>query len=199
MLIENLKLSSDKFKNNYLKTKLRMVLVAFVLLGAINWVFISMGFNIIGNIKNVINQTLKINLPIDKIIYIIIGLSAVIIGSTRETWLPFLGTSLLPDSLIPIKVPPSSDRVITINTTPNTKIAYWASSSKKDKDDVINAYGDYLNSGVVISDSNGKAQLPIQTGNRYVVPSGRIIDRHIHYREVGLEWGLMSKVKTINY
>ena len=31
-----------------------------------------------------------------------------------ETWLPFLGTSVFPESLIPIKTPEKTDKIIKI-------------------------------------------------------------------------------------
>ena len=50
-----------------------------------------------------------------------------------------------------------------------------------------------------MSDKNGIAELPIQEGSNYVVPSGNTIPRHVHYRIIGLPYGFMSKVKTIEY
>ena len=49
----------------------------------------------------------------------------------------------------------------------------------------VEAYGDFSNSGVVMSNSSGLAELPILAGSGYTVPSGRKLDRHVHYRVLG--------------
>ena len=50
-----------------------------------------------------------------------------------------------------------------------------------------------------MTDDKGKAELPILTGSSYVVPSGKEISRHVHYRLAGLPWGMVGKVMTVNY
>jgi ABC-type Fe3+-hydroxamate transport system substrate-binding protein len=70
----------------------------------------------------------------------------------------------------------------SIKTKPNTKVAYWAALPKGDNPDVITAYGDYSNSGVVMSDANGNAVLQFNKGTGYIVPGGKYIRPHVHYR-----------------
>jgi hypothetical protein len=87
---------------------------------------------------------------------------------------------------------------ITINVSPNTKVAYWsAKSTEKQLPTVEEAYDDYSNSGVVMSDSNGKATIVFNKGSGYIVPNGRFIDKHVHYRELSDEWGMMGPVQTV--
>jgi hypothetical protein len=50
-----------------------------------------------------------------------------------------------------------------------------------------------------MSDNNGIASLPLLTGSGYIVPSGRKIDRHVHYRVGGMEYGMLSKIRTKFY
>ena len=88
---------------------------------------------------------------------------------------------------------------VTIKTVPNVKIAYWAALPKGNNPDVITAYDDYSNSGVVMSDSNGIAVLPILAGSSYIIPSGRKLDRHIHYRVFNKYYGMMDKLNTKYY
>jgi uncharacterized membrane protein YuzA (DUF378 family) len=187
------------YKNFYWGTKLRMGLTAIVIIGALNWGATAIGYNLVELLSNFVNQSLKTNYPLDKIIYVIVAICAILLASRRTTWLPFLGKSVLPDSLVQLKTPQKSDKKITIKTKPNSKIAYWAALPKGDNPDVITAYGDFSNSGVVMSDANGVAELPILMGSAYTVPSGRKIPRHVHYRILGLPYGMMGRIKTEYY
>jgi len=172
--------------STYIKTKLRMILLFFIILGSINYGFMS--FN-----NNLLELIFKSNI---KLLYLIIAISGLYISFDITTWLPFLGESILPSSLVPLHQPSNTDTIINIKTTPNTKIAYWASDNK-DVTNVNEAYNDYKNSGVVLSDNNGDAKLSIVKGNDYIVPSNKLIKKHIHYRTLGNEYQMMGKIETI--
>ena len=179
-----------------------MFLMTLIFLGAFNSAMhIFYEKDIINMSSDFINSNLKTNYPINKFIYLLILIASIMVIIKRETWLPFLGTSVLPESLIPLKIPLNANTNITVKTKPNSKIAYWSTLPGKDDDkiDVITAYGDYSNSGVTMSDKNGIAILPIQIGTGYIVPNGRHIQRHLHYRVVGMPYGLIGKIKTIYY
>jgi hypothetical protein len=186
-------------KSTYLKTKLHMLLLAIVFIGAINWGATALGYNLVTELSVAVNKLAKSNMPIDKVIYGIVAVSAIVLASKKEVWLPFLGRSILPGSLVPLKTPTKSDTKVQIKTRPNSKIAYWASKPSDSTPNVKKAYDDYSNSGVVLSNDKGEAELPILAGTGYTVPSGRNISRHVHYRIVGLDYGLMGKVKTVKY
>ncbi len=190
---------NKKFKKDYWETKLRMILTTVVLVGALNWGATAFGYNLVELLSKNLNNLFKTNYPFDKIVYIIVAICAILLAYDRTTWLPFLGKSVLPDSLVPLKTPTTSDTKVTIKTEPNTKIAYWAALPKGEHPDVITAYDDFSNSGVVMSDSNGNAELPVLAGSSYVVPSGRKISRHVHYRILGEPYGMMGPIETINY
>ena len=197
--INNINKENKTFKKYYWKTKINMLLTAIVIIGAINWGATAVGYNIVELLSNNLNKLLKINYPFDKIIYIIVAICAILLASKRTTWLPFLGKSVLPGSLVSLKIPAKTDMKVKIKTKPNVKIAYWAALPKGVDPDVITAYGDYSNSGVVMSDSNGNVELPILAGSGYIVPSGRNIDRHVHYRVLDKPYGMMGQIKTKNY
>jgi uncharacterized membrane protein YuzA (DUF378 family) len=197
--INNINKENKTFKKYYWKTKINMLLTAIVIIGAINWGATAVGYNIVELLSNNLNRLLKINYPFDKIIYIIVAICAILLASKRTTWLPFLGKSVLPGSLVSLKIPAKTDMKVKIKTKPNVKIAYWAALPKGVNPDVITAYGDYSNSGVVMSDSNGNVELPILAGSGYIVPSGRNIDRHVHYRVLDKPYGMMGRIKTKNY
>jgi len=187
--------SNSDFKNH-------MLLMAIVIIGSINWGAHALGYNLVDMLSIQLNNLFKSKLPINNIIYIVVAIAGLILASKRSTWLPFLGKTVFPDSLIPLKGPTiTSDKTVQINTLPNVKVAYWAGLNKGDKTNVMQAYGNYENSGVVMSDANGIATFPIMTGTGYTLPSGKILPRHVHYRIIGSShnYAIIDKVQTINY
>lgn len=189
-------------KNKKCSTKKHMLLLSIVLFGALNWGATAAGYNLVELLSNFVNKSLSTNYPIDKVIYVIVALVALWLASKKQMWLPFLGRSVLPDSLVPLKTPTQSNLNIKIKTRPNSKVAYWASLPSKNINTLPNvnkAYDDYSNSGVVMSDSNGEAVLPILEGSAYQVSLNYTVPRHLHYRVLGLRNGMMGKVKTVNY
>ncbi len=199
--MEESKVNSNKKMYNkiYLKTKLNMILLAIVFIGAINWGATALGYNFVELLSSNINKSLQVNYPIDKIIYVIVAFSALWLASKQTTWLPFLGVGIMPSSLVPLTKPTGANKKITIKTKPNTKIIYWSAYQKGEKTPVVDAYSDYANSGAVMSDSNGNAVLEIVEGSGYTVPSGQVIRKHVHFRTVGLPDGMMGKVETVKY
>jgi len=192
--------SNKKMYNKiYLKTKINMILFAVVLVGAINWGATALGYNFVQLLSTNVNSYFNVNYPIDKIIYIVVAVSAIWLASKRTTWLPFLGYGIMPSSVVPLTKPTGANRKVNIKTQPNAKIVYWASKNSNDKENVVDAYGDYSNAGVVNADSKGNAVLEVIEGAGYVVPSGKQISRHIHYRTIGLPDGMMGKVMTVKY
>jgi len=134
---------------------------------------------------------------ISKLIYIFAGFFIIYLSSKKETWLPFLGNTVIPASLIP-ETKNIGDTSITIKITPNTKVAYWSSLPSNDKEILVEkAYGNYSNAGVSKSDKDGFAILTFNKGTGYIVPSGKYIKPHIHYRELNTEYSIIGPVKTI--
>ena len=93
------------------------------------------------------------------------------------------------------------NKKIEVLVKPNTRIAYWSSIQKDSTNipDVVSAYDDFSNSGVVVSDNNGIAILSVKLGTDYIVPGNKLIKRHVHYRELDLEYGMMGEVQTVYY
>jgi len=181
-----------------IEIKTHMVLVALVIISAINWGLQPFGYNLVEAFSNFVNSLFKTNLEIKNVIYIVYGLAGILLASKRTTWLPFLGKSVLPSYLVPLLKNKNTNKDIVIKTKPNSKIAYWASFNKSKNQDVITAYDDYSNSGVVMSDKDGKAVLSIKEGAGYSVPSNKIITRHVHYRIIEPS-AMMDVVETIKY
>ena len=149
-------------------------------------------------------------MPLDRIIYVVVAISALILAFQRDTWLPFLGESVLPGAVLALKTN-SGDTTVDVKVKPLTKVAYWAakpeskpeskptdgaSEGNKAVPPVKDAYAHFENSGVVVANEQGVAKLVFNKGTSYVVPSGRKIESHVHYREFG-EDGMMGPVKSV--
>jgi hypothetical protein len=138
-----------------------------------------------------------------KLISFILIFVVIYIGSFKETYLPFLHASVFPFPLIPSSnlYPPSSNLSIPLDFDypDGSKVIYWA-SKPNDKNQTYNnpydAYGNYTNSGVAIV-NNKKAVLYLNSPEKYKVPSGITLDRHIHYRVAVPNNPFLTKVKTI--
>ena len=182
-----------------------MVLIALVLVGALNWGFHTFGYNLVEMLNRFLSGVFKRRLPLDRIIYIVVAISALILAFQRDTWLPFLGESVLPGAILAVKTN-SGDTTVDVKVKSGTKVAYWAAKpeSKPESDadaksavpPVKAAYDDFENSGVVVANEQGVAKLVFNKGTSYVVPSGRKLESHVHYREFG-EDGMMGPVKSV--
>lgn len=171
------------------KNKIYMNMLVFIV--ASNAVLTSFGFNVFDNIDSLIGNYFS------KFIYFITGICIVLLGMKIQTWLPFLGDTVLPFTLIP-ETTNVGDTTIKIKISPNTKVAYWTSlPSTNEKPPVVKAYGDYSNAGVSKSDKDGYATLTFNKGTGYIVPSGKFIKPHIHYRELNGEYSMIGPIETI--
>jgi hypothetical protein len=50
-----------------------------------------------------------------------------------------------------------------------------------------------------MSDNNGVSILSVKLVTDYIVPSNKLIKKHVHYRELDLEYGMMGEVQTVFY
>jgi len=95
----------------------------------------------------------------------------------------------------------SGDTTVDVHVKPGTKVVYWAAEPSPTEGvgaapPVKAAYDKFENSGVVVANEQGVAKLVFNKGTSYVVPSGRKIESHVHYREFG-EDGMMGPVKSV--
>ncbi len=142
--------------------------------------------------------------PIMKLLSIILIFVLIYLANFKGTFLPFLADSAFPVGLIPNEMyPPKSNFEIELDFDypDGSKVIYWSAYPKTDDKNFIHenptdAYGDYKNSGVAII-NNGKAVLHIYCPNKYKVPTGMVIDKHIHYRIAFNNNPILSDVKTI--
>jgi hypothetical protein len=172
-----------------------MFIIAFVILAALNSASSQIKYDFIRIISDRIKNYFNLSFDSYYYFYVLAGIFAVIIGLDRNTWLPFIGENVFPSVFVPLKTI-TGDTTIKVNVKPNIKVAYWATLPNKKDGSVEEAYKDYSNSGVVMSDDNGEAILTFNKGSGYYIPSGRHLESHIHYREIGKDWQLMGPIQT---
>ncbi len=66
-----------------------MILLAIVLIGAVNWGFHTFGYNLVEMLNRFLSGVFKRRLPLDRVIYVVVAVSALILAFQRDTWLPF--------------------------------------------------------------------------------------------------------------
>lgn len=130
------------------------------------------------------------------------GVAALYVGFRRDTYLPFLGETVLPCSLLREQTPNHADTDVSISgLEPGAKVLYWASEPDTKGLAKINdwrrAYLDFANAGVTVADAGGHAVLRVRKPQPYTVLSfakGRI-EPHVHWR-VCRDGGLIGPVMT---
>ena len=183
----------------YKRARIHMFMVSILILICINQFIGVFVHNPINYLSNLIDSKIKYTIGLSSIIYCIGGIIAVKLFMSRDFYLPFLGNTVIPSTLMPVHIPDKTNMSIPIKTKPNTKIIYWSALASNENTQVEKAYGEYVNSGVVISDDDGSANLQIQESTGYIVPSNKHIKRHVHYRLVDETLGMLSPVETIYY
>ena len=118
----------------------------------------------------------------------------------RDTYLPFLGPTVAPCSVLQNRDPPGATREIKVVVSPNTKVIYWAAEPASEKLEKLNswknAYLEYDNAGVTTSNGEGVAVFKVRDPQAYKVPFMGRINPHIHYRVCG-EAGWMGRIDTV--
>jgi len=183
----------------YFVYKVRMLNLIIIILGCINIAFSQFNYDFIKLLNDTIKNWFNKDLNLNYYLYVLLGISAIILALNKYTWLPFLGESVFPSALVPLNPNVKGDTSVIVKVKPNTKVAYWSAlPNNTDKTPyVTDAYGNYSNSGVVLSDDNGEAILIFNQGSGYKVPTGKYIKPHVHYRELNKTWGMMGPVKTV--
>jgi uncharacterized membrane protein YuzA (DUF378 family) len=170
-----------------------MIAVALVLVGGLNWGLIgAFGLNLVAAVlgRGVIANT----------VYVMVGLAALFLAFKRDTYLPFLGETVMPCSLMPDRIPEHADTEVAIHgIAPGAKIMYWATEPATDGltriKDWSHAYLEYANAGVTTADAGGHATLRIRKPQPYTVPVKGRLEAHVHWRVCG-DGGMVGPVMT---
>lgn len=179
--------------------KLQMLAIVLIIIGGINWGSIGLfGKNLLEELNN---WTFK-NKWVIRSIYILVGIAAIYLIFKRDTFLPFLGETILPIKQYKYYTN-DSNTSIRINATGASGVIYWAAEPGKLTSNPQDAYNQYTNSGYVPVNPDGTAILYFNCPRQYQVMGGlKTLPKHVHYRLVyghGTDTGLnISQVFTIN-
>jgi uncharacterized membrane protein YuzA (DUF378 family) len=168
-----------------------MLATALVLVGGLNWLAV-------GVANRDLVATLLGKGAAARSIYVLVGLAAVFLFFRRDTYLPFLGPTIFPVGALAARQPQGASQEVTVRTTPNARVVYWASEPARGEPlgDYKGAYGAYENAGVAIADAQGDAKLKVRGPPRsYTVPLKGELGSHVHFRVVG-ENGWAGRVQT---
>jgi hypothetical protein len=130
----------------------------------------------------------------------LLTLAALYVGFRRDTYLPFLGETVLPCSLLEEQTPPHADAQVMISgVEPGAKVLFWASEPETNGlakiKDWRRAYLTFANAGVTTADEAGHAILRVRTPQPYTVPLKGRIESHVHWR-VCRDGGMIGPVET---
>ncbi len=137
-----------------------------------------------------------------RVLHVLSGLLLLYVGTKRDFYLPFLGYTVFPCEELQEKTPENATLYVKVsNLPPNVNVVFWASEPSSDENKTIEknpweAYKKYANSGVVRTNDKGEAELRVRDPSQYKIPSGRTLDKHVHYRYC-VDHSLLSPVQTI--
>jgi hypothetical protein len=180
----------------YVMYTLRMVVMAIVLFAAIHYGALFFDYNLAEYFNTVYFRIFNKRAAIHKIVYALFAISGLILALDRSTWLPFLGDTVIPSSVVPLKTN-VGDTSVEVHVSPGAKVGYWAAKPGSEVTPVMQAYDDFSNSGVVLANDAGVATLSFDKGAEYVVPSGRQLKSHVHYREFNDKLGMVGPVESV--
>lgn len=176
-----------------LKIWIDIVTLVLIVLGALNWGLVgAFKFNAV---QWLAKRTTK---SLETVVYIIIGLAALVHLFSRDYYLQFLGRSAFPCNSLVSRAPQGADMSVVVNVEPNVNVIYWAAEpNTKVQDNPWIAYNEYANAGVTRSDASGNAILKFRAPAQYKVSMGmRTLKSHVHYR-VCKHPGLLGRVETV--
>jgi uncharacterized membrane protein YuzA (DUF378 family) len=172
---------------------LHLIAAVLVLVGGLNWGVVGLsGVNVVALImgRGVVANT----------VYVLVGLSALWLAFQRSTYLPFLGETVMPCSLLAERVPEHADMEVELHgQTPGAKVLFWATEPATEGLERIKnwqqAYLEYANAGVAVVNAGGHATLRLRKPQPYTVPMKGRLEAHVHWRVCG-DNGFLGPVQT---
>ncbi len=178
----------------YMEKMIHKLAVVFLIVGALNWGLI--GFSRVNFVERVFGRGTRFV----SIIYVLVGLSALFLAFNRDTYLPFLGESVFPCSILQDQIPAGATRTVKVQVQPGAKVVYWASEPADGGAEMIPNYADayrmYHNAGVTTADDKGVATLTVREPQAYTVPIKGRLEPHVHFRICG-PTGFIGRIKTV--
>jgi uncharacterized membrane protein YuzA (DUF378 family) len=178
------------------KIKLYILLIVLVLVGSLNWGLVGLfDCDLVKAFGSLFGRTGQNY--VSRIIYILVAFAGMVLIIQRDTYLPFLGYTVMPQPMTECKPSGELIKKTIKNLPPNVKVAYWASlPSDKVVGNPYDAYGNYSNQGVTTTDDNGTAILEVLKPTAYKVPNKGTLQPHIHYR-YWTSAGMASRLYTV--
>lgn len=179
--------------HHYYKKQLFAFAMLLLVIGGMNWGILAItGMNTVQYITG--KNTLLANG-----IFLLVGLAALYIGYARDSYLPFLGPSVMPCSLLKVQTPDGADFEKRVLVKPGVKVMYWAAepanSDLQTIQDWRHAYLGFRNAGVAVADEDGYVKLRVRKPQPYTVPLKGELDPHIHFRAC-MNNGFIGPVET---
>lgn len=119
-------------------------------------------------------------------IFLSVGLAALSIAFFRDSYLPFLGSTVIPCDILQVHVPEGADTDVGVLVAPGAKVLYWAAEPANEElahlQDWKQAYLGFRNAGVAAADSDGRVSLRVRKPQGYTVPLKGELAPHVHYR-----------------
>ena len=183
----------------YARKSIEYASLVLVIVGALNWGFVGL-FKI-----DLVSAVFGKLTPASRVVYALVGLSALLHIFSRDYYLPFLGAAAYPCGSLTPKQPKGATRSVTVFVKPGANVIFWAAEPARagpgfDDNKVARnpwlAYDEYSNAGVARADNMGRATLRVRDPTAYQVPPyGRKLDAHVHYR-VCDHAGMLGPVQT---
>ena len=134
------------------------------------------------------------------LVYVLVGIATIVVAVDRASYLPFLGETVMPCSLLSDREPEHADASVEVNgLEPGTKVLYWATEPATEGlariVDWRRAYLEFANAGVTTADQAGRATLRVRRPQPYTVPIAGRREAHVHWRACG-EGGMLGPVRT---
>lgn len=184
------------------KTEIMLYLLAMLLvvIGGLNWGSIG----IFG--KNLVEELNKLTFKnewFSRSVYIIVAIAALYLLFKKHSFAPFKGPTVMPVDNMQFNRT-YSDMSVRVDAPNAIGVVYWASHPTSvigiaGEKNIMDSYDDYLSSGYVPIDSDGKATLFFQCSKSGGLNPPK---KHIHYRLIyahGENGGLnISEIRTVN-
>lgn len=176
----------------YARAILFQLCMILLVIGGLNWLLSGL-FQL-----NLVEELFG-NSPVAKVVYLLVGVSAIVVMFDRDTYLPFLGPMAIPCSVLQNSTPSGASRQVKVTVKPNTKVLYWAAEPATDKFKKLQnwkqAYLKFENAGVTTSNDQGVAILSIREPQPYTTPMTGKLEPHVHYRVCEKD-GWMGRIQT---
>lgn len=181
--------------SGYLKKKLHALAILLLVIGGFNWGLVAFTG------KDAVSALFGKGSIAANAIFLAVGLAALGLAFYRDSYLPFLGPSVMPCALLKEQTPENADFEVRVFVKPGAKVLYWAAEPEnKDLETVHNwkeAYLGFRNAGVALADNDGYATLKVRKPQSYTVPMKGKLSPHIHYRKCS-DNGFIGSVETVS-